>query len=187
MGHRKKSKLEILFSGSDIAELIRRTSAPVLVYKYILDTGDIIRAPFKTPVLATDWSSASQRAAEYLLGLKNVIQTLRIIHVAGDKQLNGLSAMEVQKFRKENGRKLEEVCETFESQGIKTEPHFYIGNTTDEIEKAAQEFRASMIVMGATGKGALRERWLGSVPMELAEKSAFPTLLVPSEDKRANN
>jgi len=187
MGHHKKKKIEILFSGSDITELLRRTSAPILVYKYIVDAGDKIRPPFEKPLLATDWSPASHRAAEYLLGLKNVIKTVRIIHVAGDKQLNGLSAMEVQKFRKENRKKLEEVCETFESQGIDAEPHFYIGDTTGEIEKAAQEFRASMIVMGATGKGALRERWLGSVPMELAEKSAFPTLLVPSEDKPSSN
>ena len=184
MGHHKKTKIEILFSGSDITELLRRTSTPVLVYKYILDTGDKVRPPFENLILATDWSPASHRAAKYLLTLKNVIKTVNIIHVAGEKQLDGLSAMEVQKFRKESGKKLEEICDTFESQGINAEPHFYIGDTTDEIEKAAQEFRASMIVMGATGKGSLRERWLGSVPMELAEKSAFPTLLVPSEDKQ---
>ncbi|MBW2590826.1 MAG: universal stress protein [Deltaproteobacteria bacterium] len=183
MGHHKKTKMEILFSGSQISELLRRTSTPILVYKYILDAGDKIRAPFEKPVLATDWSPASHRAAEYLSGLKNVIKTIRIIYVAPDKQLNGLSAMEVQKFRKENRKKLDKVCETFESQGINAEPYFCIGDVVGEIEKAAQEFRASMIVMGATGKGALRERWLGSVPMELAEKSAFPTLLVPSKDK----
>jgi len=183
MGHHKKTKMEILFSGSQISELLRRTSTPILVYKYILDAGDKIRAPFEKPVLATDWSPASHRAAEYLSGLKNVIKTIRIIYVAPDKQLNGLSAMEVQKFRKENRKKLDKVCETFESQGINAEPYFCIGDVVGEIEKAAQEFRASMIVMGATGKGALRERWLGSVPMELAEKSSFPTLLVPSEDK----
>ncbi len=187
MGHHKKTKIEILFSGSDITELLRRTSAPILVYKYILDAGDKVRSPFENPLLATDWSPASHKAAEYLSGLKNVIKTIRVVHIAGDKQLNGLSAMEVQKFRKGNRKKLEEVCETFESQGINAEPHFYIGDTTDVIEKAAQEFRASMIVMGATGKGALRERFLGSVPMELAEKSAFPTLLVPSEDKASSN
>ena len=187
MGHHKKTKIEILFSGSQISELLRRTSTPILVYKYILDAGDKIRAPFEKPVLATDWSPASQRAAEYLSGLKNVIKTIRVVNVAPDKQLNGLSAMEVQKFRKENRKKLDKVCETFESQGINAEPYFCIGDAADEIEKAAQEFRASMIVMGATGKGALRERWLGSVPMELAEKSAFPTLLVPSEDKPPGN
>lgn len=187
MGHHKKGRIEIFLSGSEITELLRRTSTPVLVYKYVLGSGDKIRAPFEKPVLATDWSLASRRAVEYLSGLKNVIKTIRVINVAPDKQLNGLSAMEVQKFRKENRKKLDKVCETFNAQGIDAEPHFYIGDVVNEIEKAAQEFRASMIVMGATGKGALRERWLGSVPMELAEKSAFPTLLVPSEAKPSSN
>jgi nucleotide-binding universal stress UspA family protein len=183
MGHHKKTRIERLISGSQISELLRRTSPPILVYKYILDAGDKIRAPFENPVLATDWSPASQRAVEYLSGLKNVIKTIRIIHVAGDKQLDGLSSMEVQKFRKENRKKLDTLCEAFEAQGINAEPHFYIGEAADEIEKAARELKASMIVMGATGKGALRERWLGSVPIALAEKSAFPTLIVPSKDK----
>lgn len=187
MGHHKKTRIERLISGSQISELLRRTSPPILVYKYILDAGDKIRAPFENPVLATDWSPASQRAVEYLSGLKNVIKTIRIIHVAGDKQLDGLSSMEVQKIRKENRKKLDTLCEVFEAQGINAEPHFYIGEAADEIEKAARELKASMIVMGATGKGALRERLLGSVPIALAEKSAFPTLIVPSGIKQSDN
>jgi nucleotide-binding universal stress UspA family protein len=187
MGHHKKSKLERLISGSNISELLQRTSSPILVYKYIIDAGDKIRAPFENPVLATDWSSASERAVEYLLELKSVIKTLRIIHVAGDKQLDGLSSMEVQKFRKENRKKLDKLCETFETKGINAEPHFYIGDAIDEIEKAARELKASMIVMGATGVGTIRERWLGSVPVALAEKSTFPTLIVPSEIKPSGN
>ena len=187
MGHHKKTRIERLISGSQISELLRRTSPPILVYKYILDAGDKIRAPFENPVLATDWSPASQRAVEYLSGLKNVIKTIRIIHVAGDKQLDGLSSMEVQKFRKENRKKLDTLCEVFEAQGINAEPHFYIGEAADEIEKAARELKASMIVMGATGKGALRERLLGSVPIALAAKSAFPTLIVPSGITQSDN
>lgn len=187
MGHQKKTKIERLISGSHISELLRRTSTPILIYKYPLDAGDKIRAPFENPVLAIDWSPASQRAVEYLLELKSVIKTLRIIHVVGDKQLDGLSSMEVQKFRKENRKKLDKVCETFEAQGIEAEPHFYIGDAAEEIEKAGRELKASMIVMGATGKGAIRERWLGSVPVALAEKSAFPTLIVPSGIKPSGN
>jgi nucleotide-binding universal stress UspA family protein len=91
--------------------------------------------------------------------------------------------MEVQKFRKENRKKLDKICEIFENEGIEAEPYFCIGSVITEIDKAAQEFKASMIVAGATGKGTLRERWLGSIPMELAEKSVLPTLLVPSESK----
>ncbi|MFA9409417.1 MAG: universal stress protein [Candidatus Dadabacteria bacterium] len=183
MGHQKKRNIEILLSGSEITELLRRTSTPVLVYKYMLDTGKVNEGPFDRPLLTMDWSPASQRAVKYLSTLKNVIQKIRIIHVVKDKLLDGLSAMEVQKFRKENRQKLDKVCEIFEAEGIDAEPYFCIGNVITEIEKAAIEFKASMIVAGATGKGTLKERWLGSIPMELAEKSVFPTLLVPSESK----
>ena len=95
--------------------------------------------------------------------------------------------MGVQKFRKENRKKLDKLCETFEAQGINAEPHFYIGDAADEIEKAARELKASMIVMGATGKETIRERWLGSVPVALAEKSTFSTLVVPSGIKPSGN
>ncbi|MCJ7616392.1 MAG: universal stress protein, partial [Desulfobacterales bacterium] len=167
----------------EITELLRRTSTPVLVYKYMLDTGKVNEGPFDRPLLTMDWAPAGQRAVKYLSTLKNVIQKIRIIHVVKDKLLDGLSAMEVQKFRKENRKKLDKVCEIFEAKGIDAEPYFCIGNVITEIEKAAIEFKASMIVAGATGKGTLKERLLGSIPMELAEKSVFPTLLVPSESK----
>ena len=187
MGHQKKGNIEILLSGSEITELLRRTSTPVLVYKYMLDSGKVNEGPFDRPLLTTDWSPASERAVEYLSTLKNVIQKVRIIHVVKDKLLDGLSAMEVQKFRKENRKKLDKVCKVFEDEGIAAEPYFCIGNVITEIEKAAIEFKASMIVAGATGKGTLKERWLGSIPMELAEKSVFPTLLVPSESKPSDS
>ena len=187
MGHQKKRNIEILLSGSEITELLRRTSTPVLVYKYMLDSGKVNEGPFDRPLLTTDWSPASERAVKYLSTLKNVIQKVRIIHVVKDKLLDGLSAMEVQKFRKENRKKLDKVCKVFEDEGIAAEPYFCIGNVITEIEKAALEFKASMIVAGATGKGTLKERLLGSIPMELAEKSVFPTLLVPSESKPSDS
>jgi nucleotide-binding universal stress UspA family protein len=187
MGHQKKRNIEILLSGSEITELLRRTSTPVLVYKYMLDSGKVNEGPFDRPLLTTDWSPASERAVKYLSTLKNVIQKVRIIHVVKDKLLDGLSAMEVQKFRKENRKKLDKVCKVFEDEGIEAEPYFCIGNVITEIEKAALEFKASMIVAGATGKGTLKERLLGSIPMELAEKSVFPTLLVPSESKPSDS
>ncbi len=187
MGHQKKGNIEILLSGSEITELLRRTSTPVLVYKYMLDTGKVNEGPFRNPLLTTDWSPASERAVKYLSTLKDVIQKIRIVHVARENLLDGLSAMEVQKFRKENREKLDKVCEIFEAEGIDAEPYFCIGNVITEIEKAANEFKASMIVAGATGKGMLKERWLGSIPMELAEKSVFPTLLVPIEGKPSDS
>jgi len=181
IGPQKKGKLEQLYSGSDITEIIRRAATPVLVYKYLTQDAKITEKPFDRPILATDWSPAGQRAVAYVKGLKNVIKRLDVVHVADEKSLKGDSAMAVQKTRKESRRKLDEICDMLEADGIEAKSHVYIGDPASEIEMAARECQATMIIAGISGKSYWKERWIGSTPRALAEKSAFPTLLIPPE------
>ena len=81
----KKGRLEQLYSGSDITEIVHRSATPVLVYKYFSREGALAENPFKKPLLATNWSAASQRAIEYLKGLKTVIREVDVVHVAAKK------------------------------------------------------------------------------------------------------
>ena len=181
IGRSHKGVLEHLYSGSDITELLRRAEIPVLVYKQLSETAIAIEKPFERPLLAIDWSPASLSAVDYLKTLKEVIQELDIIHVVSQKKLKGASAMGIQAIRKDTRKKLEEICDVFESEGIKADAHVYIGEPDEEIEKAAREHQASMIVLGSSGKTAWVERWLGSTPQSIAEKSIYPTLLIPFE------
>jgi nucleotide-binding universal stress UspA family protein len=183
IGRSHKGVLEHLYSGSDITELLRRAEIPVLVYKQLSETAIAIEKPFDRPLLAIDWSPASLSAVEYLKALKEVIQELDIIHVVRQKKLKGASAMGIQAIRKDTRKKLEEICNVFESEGVKADAHVYIGEPDEEIEKAAREHQASMIVLGSSGKTAWVERWLGSTPQSIAEKSIYPTLLIPFEQK----
>ena len=183
IGRSHKGVLEHLYSGSDITELLRRAEIPVLVYKQLSETAIAIEKPFERPLLAIDWSPASLSAVEYLKALKDVIQELDIIHVVGQKKLKGTSAMGIQAIRKDTRKKLEEICDVFESEGVKADAHVYIGEADEEIEKAVREHQASMIVLGSSGKTAWVERWLGSTPQSIAEKSIYPTLLIPFEQK----
>ncbi|MDH3799651.1 MAG: universal stress protein [Desulfobacterales bacterium] len=183
IGRSHKGVLEHLYSGSDITELLRRAEIPVLVYKQLSETAIAIEKPFERPLLAIDWSPASLSAVDYLKTLKEVIQELDIIHVVSQKKLKGASAMGIQAIRKDTRKKLEEICDVFESEGIKADAHVYIGEPDEEIEKAAREHQASMIVLGSSGKTAWVERWLGSTPQSIAEKSIYPTLLIPFEQK----
>jgi nucleotide-binding universal stress UspA family protein len=183
IGRSHKGVLEHLYSGSDITELLRRAEIPVLVYKQLSETAIAIEKPFERPLLAIDWSPASLSAVEYLKALKDVIQELDIIHVVGQKKLKGTSAMGIQAIRKDTRKKLEEICNIFESEGVKADAHVYIGEADEEIEKAAREHQASMIVLGSSGKTAWVERWLGSTPQSIAEKSIYPTLLIPFDQK----
>jgi len=114
--------------------------------------------------------------------LNDVVQHVDVIHVVSEKELAGTSAMAVQKTRKESRNKLDEMCDLLEAAGIEARSHVYIGETVEQIEKAARECGATMIITGTSGRGGLAERLLGSVPKELSEKSAFPTLFVPPEN-----
>jgi len=180
VGRSQKGVIEQLYAGSDITELLHRTSKPVLVYKYLSESSFALEKPFETPVLATDWSPASLRAIDFLKELKGIIQKIHVVHVADQKQLSG-SAMAIQKTRKKIRAKLDEICQTFEAEGISASPHVYVGDPEQEIEKAARECQATLIVMGSSGKANWVERWLGSTPRNIAEKSDYPTLLIPPE------
>ena len=179
IGRSHKGVLENLYSGSDITELLRRAEIPVLVYKHLSETTISIEKPFEKPLLAVDWSPASLRAVKYLSVLKDVITEIHVIHVVAEKDLKGASAMEVQRKRKETRKKLDDICNVFETEGVKADAHVYIGDPDQEIEKAAREHQASMIVLGSSGKTAWAERWLGSTPQSIAEDSIYPTLLIP--------
>ena len=178
IGRSRKRFLDQLYLGSDVTEIIRQAATPVLVYKPPTDKIDLLDKPFVRPLLATDWSPASTQAEELLLPLKGLVQKINVVHVADEKDLKG-SAMEIQKVRKDCRAKLEKIVDRFEGHGIGASAHVYIGDPNEEIEKAAADCQSSMIVMGSSGKPAWSERWLGSTPRTIAEKSEYPTLVVP--------
>jgi nucleotide-binding universal stress UspA family protein len=181
IGRSDKGMLEQFYSGSDITEIIRRASIPVLVYKPISENAFVLEKPFERILLAMDWSAASLKAVEYLKGLKDVTRLIDVMYVASKKELTGSTAMEIQKTRKQKRRDLDKVCDTFEAAGIQSRSHVYIGDTVEEIERAAREHQASMIVVGSSSKAGWVEKWIGSIPREIAEESIYPTLIIPPE------
>ncbi len=184
IGRSHKGMLEHLYSGSDVTELLRRVATPVLVYKHLSETAISTEKPFDRPLLAIDWSPASLRAVEYLMGLADVVSEISVVNVASEKNLKATSAMAVQKTRRERRQKLEEICTLFETAGIHARAHVYIGDPDDEIEKAARDCQATMIVLGSSAKSAWVEKWLGSTPRKYAEESIYPTLLIPPAKMR---
>ncbi len=178
IGRSRKRFIDQLYLGSDVTEIIRQAAIPVLVYKPPTDKIDLLDTPFDRPLLAVDWSPASEQAEALLRPLKGLVQKINVVHVADEKDLKG-SAMEIQKVRKDCRAKLEKIVDRFEDNGIEASAHVYIGDPDEEIERAATDCQSSMIVMGSSGKSAWSERWLGSTPKSIADKSEYPTLVVP--------
>lgn len=183
LGPSRKRKIEQLFSGSDVMEILHRSGVPVLVYKNISPGGIAADKPFDRVLMTTNWSFASDSTVKCLEKLNRVVDEIHVAHVADEKNLLGDSSMAVQKTRKVTRNKLEKICDIFEAEGIHSRPHVYIGDVETEIEKAAHECRATMIVAGTSGKKSWKERLLGSVPNALIENSVFPVLLIPPEKK----
>ncbi len=179
IGRSQKTGMEQFYAGSTVTELIRRLPVPVLVYKPVSESPFVTGTPFQRPLVATDWSPASLRAVDYLLELKPLIEEIRMIHVVDEGAIEGSSVMNAQKTRKDVKERMEETCARFQAAGIAARSHVYVGDAEEEIEKAAKECQASMIVLGSSSKNLWVERWLGSTPRAVAEKSAFPTLLIP--------
>ena len=179
IGRSDKNLINQLYTGSDVIELIRRVSIPVLVYKPLPDKIEVIDKPFERPLVAIDWSPASMRVEEYLRPLSGVVQQVHIIHVAQEKDLKGSSSMSIQRLRKETRTKLEAICDRLAGIGIDARSHVYIGDPIQQIERAALECQATMVMMGSSGKAEWVERWLGSTPRYIADKSDYPALIIP--------
>ena len=183
IGRTNKTALEQFYSGSTVTEIIRRVSIPVLVYKPVSDSPFATGQPFERPLLATDWSAASLRGIDYLINLKGLIEEVEIVHVADPKDIEGSSSMQAQKIRKDTKNRLEGLCARFQEAGIAARSHVYVGDPKVEIEKAAKDCQATLVVLGSSAKNLWMERWVGSTPRAIAEESAFPTLLIPPARK----
>lgn len=179
IGRRSRKMMDVFYSGADITELLSRAERPVLVYKHRGEKATEIKKPFDKPLLAIDWSPASLRAVDYLKNLKDVIHKINVVHVASPKDLKGTDNFDIQQLRKEQREKLDNICEVFIANGIDAKSHVYVGNTIEEIERAAGERKSTMIVLGSSGKTTFAERWIGSTPRYIAEKSPYPALIIP--------
>lgn len=180
IGRSYKSKLEQLYKGSDVIELIRRIEVPVLVFKHMMEDNIIPEKIFDRPLFANNWEESGDKAVAYLKGMKDIIGELHVMHVLKESALKSDDTHEVQKVRKKERRKLDDLCDDLEDAGIKNaRAHVYVGDPQKEIEKAAKEYQASMIILGCSEKAALLERWTGSITKNLAENSMYPCLLVP--------
>jgi len=177
----ERGKFEELYAGSEISELLRRTSKPVLVYNYLSQSNKAGDDPFERLLLALDWSVSSERVLDLVLALSGATKRVEIVHVLSEKEVGKLSKMEAHKLERENKKRLDDVCDIFIKERIDARQHLYIGQTEEQIKKAATEHKSSMIVLGTRKKSIWKEKWTGSIAHSLAENSELPVLIIPAE------
>ena len=53
------------------------------------------------------------------------------------------------------------------------------GDLVDNITRLAQSFRATLVVMGISGKSAIEQAMFGSNTLKLVDKNLYPVLIIP--------
>ncbi len=161
-----------LLRGSLTTQLLRASSLPVLVLPEYVEAADSPqKGMFDHVIFATDWSAASERALDYLLNFKEIINELEIVHVIHKKP----SVRDMRNLKE----KLSQARKIFLDHGIDAEAHVYAGKPSEEIMLAAKDYDATCIVMGTTGMWTLKDMLLHSCSYRVAEASQVPTLVIP--------
>jgi nucleotide-binding universal stress UspA family protein len=185
-GRKKRSAFEKVYVGSHVLDILRRSPRPVLMGKYMVQyewAGEVLTRVndhiFNRPLLATDWSKPSENALELIKSFKGLAGKVLVVHNIGAKISKGLDVTALRAIEEESKRRLDDYCGRIEAVGLSAESYLSVGKTTPEILRQAREQKATMIVMGRTGKDWFQEYWLGGVSHRVAEVSELPVLLVP--------
>jgi nucleotide-binding universal stress UspA family protein len=186
IGRKKRTLLEKVYVGSHIMDILRRSTVPVLMSKYMVQfeweneqltrTNDHI---FKRPMLATDWSQPSENAMQRMSALKGLAETVLVVHVIDSKLTKGMDRDRLSHIENESKSRLQNYCRIIQKFGMNAENHLSAGKTVQELVRLSRDHKASMIVMGKTGKDWFQEYWLGGVSHQIAELSELPVLLIP--------
>ncbi len=186
VGRKKRTTLEKVYVGTHILDILRRSTVPVLMSKYmvhyewqgepLMRTNDDI---WKRPLLATDWSEPSRRGLNFTIALNGLAEKIIVAHVIGARLIKNVEAAGVKRLEDESAARLKAYCNKIDDAGIESESHLAMGRTVEEIIKISRDYGATMIVMGRTGKDWFQEYWLGGVSHRVAELSELPVLLVP--------
>ncbi len=129
---------------------------------------------FKTAIVASDLSPASDRIISCLHGLKPM-GTERVIltHALGIRHLEEMKHLLAPSVEP----KLCQQKQTLENQGFSVEIVIAPGIPSWEIQRVAKEKQASMIVIGSHGATLAREVLLGSVAQEVAHHAEVPVFI----------
>ena len=185
-GRKKRSMFEMVYVGSHLLDILRRSEIPVLMGKFCVDyekdgktCSRINQHIFERPMLATDWSEPSEHARNHLLSLKPLIKRVLLIHVLDERITRGRDKAAIQELETESRNLLDSWNSWFESNGISAESHLTAGRAVSEILQLSRNYQATMMVLGRTGKDWFEQYWLGGVSHRVAEQSELPILIVP--------
>lgn len=150
----------------DVAEkILKKSPTPVMLVNRE-------QKNFEKCLVPVDGSKHAERALKYLMKYQDTFRfkEIHIVYVATLSE------------REREGREiLENAMQTIKKIEGKIEPHLRKGKESyisNEILKVCREKNLDVIVMGQTGKGAIKRFFVGSVSRAVSLESPIPVILV---------
>lgn len=186
LGSRGEGPLRRLLIGSVSRGVVRHAPSASLVAKGRAQGAGRV-------VLGVDGSRHAERAAEFLTGLavppRARVTVVRVVEPVRSPTLGLLPgnvrraiASEVASLNEQTQqaarRELASVVEKLEAAGWSAQPVTRVGAPLDELLAAVRAARADLLVVGASGTGAVERLLLGSVANGALTHSPVPVLIV---------
>ena len=158
--------------GSVLKRLIEMSSTPLLVIKESGEEKDSQKGLFDHVIFATACTSRSEKTVKFILGFKELVSELDIIHV-----INGKITV---KYMRDLKERLEKTRKVYLDEGIDAESHIYAGKTDEEIITASGDYRGTIIIISVnTERSYLKRMFKKSSAYGTVKRANMPVLIVP--------
>ena len=148
----------------------------------------------KNILVPTDLSEGAEEALDYACELANKLDaTIHLVNVIGIPALGipelgvAMTATMIDSMVTENQRAMEELAARKRSVAKVGQVLLKTGDARDQIDQAAAEVGADLIVMGTHGRRGVSRALLGSVAESVVRSAPCPVLTVRThKDKHAD-
>lgn len=182
VGRKKRTRLSL---GSNTLEIIKKSSIPILVYKYAVQfrwQEEILtkfnKDIFNHPLLALDWAESSLKALEFLRNLKSIIEKLSLCYVIDENKIKTWKKEEIKNYERKLLEKFNSLKDELASQLGEVRYFLGLGKPAEEILNIARQINATSLVVGKSNKSEIEKIFLGSTSQEIILTSELPVLVI---------
>ncbi len=173
-----ESIIREIFLGSTVNELIRLSSKPVLIEKYITLGEKTRRIPiflqkWATVMLPTDFSESSEAVCQKFLDNADKLHRVILLHVV-DK---GHTDADIKKHTENAQKHLQKWEEAFQAKNVDVEVKVSSGVASQQINDIAEFEGVTLIAMPTRGLGYFANLLIGSTADAVVRRSNRPVLL----------
>jgi nucleotide-binding universal stress UspA family protein len=188
MGTRSTGGAARFFLGSTTEGVVRAADIPTFIVRPTTERAAMANpaAPFERILIALDDSEPADAARAFACDLAAAehsrlvfLHVLDVRALVGDRLEYGYDPQIIVDEWHRNARDLvDAAADDAADRALLTDRVVAEGDAADEILKAAQTYRADLIVMGTHGRRGLRRLVFGSVAEAIARRSEIPVAVV---------